>query len=107
VTIARDGVRSGPRRFVLRLDGFAPYTVLQGDSEGIVRVLAPLVRSSPGASAVSSSPAPTPSSSVRSSASSATPSPGRSAPGHPTTPRAATSMPAPPTQQDLDIKLTR
>jgi serine/threonine-protein kinase len=42
VTIDRAAARSAPRRFVLRIDGYAPYTVLQGDSEGIVHVTAPL-----------------------------------------------------------------
>jgi serine/threonine-protein kinase len=42
VTIDRAGVKAGPRRFIVKLDGYAPYTVLQGDSESIVKVTAPL-----------------------------------------------------------------
>jgi serine/threonine-protein kinase len=95
VSIARDGVRSAPRRFVLRLDGYAPYTVLQGDSEGTVDVLASLSRApaSSTASASASTSAPPPASRPTS-------------PRQPIAPHPA-SPASPPTHQDLDIKLTR
>lgn len=42
LSIERRSVVDGPRRFSLRRDGYATYTVEQGDSEQAVRVLAPL-----------------------------------------------------------------
>jgi serine/threonine-protein kinase len=99
VTIARAGVRSSPRHFVLRLDGYAPYTLLQGDSESIVHVTAPLARAT-------SQPTPLPTAALMPTpAPTSSPSqPAVRAPAQRATPRAATA--APP-QQDLDIKLTR
>jgi serine/threonine-protein kinase len=47
VTIDRASVQSGPRRFVLRLDGYAPYTLLQGDSSDTVESIALLVAAAP------------------------------------------------------------
>jgi serine/threonine protein kinase len=85
VTIDRAGVKDTQRRFVLRLDGYSPYTVLQGDSEGIVQVTAPLEALPAAASA--SAPAP------------------RALPPRWTPPRAATATQHPP--QDMDIKLQR
>jgi hypothetical protein len=41
----RKQVAGKPRRFVLRLPGYEPYEVVQGDSQDNVRVLATLVRS--------------------------------------------------------------
>jgi len=81
VTIDRASVQSGPRRFVLRLDGYAQYTVLQGDSTANVESVALLVASAP--------PAP--------SASAAAP-PRRN-------PRSPAAHPTP--KPDTDIKLTR
>ncbi|HTQ42721.1 MAG TPA: serine/threonine-protein kinase [Polyangiaceae bacterium] len=81
VTIDRASVRSGPRRFVLRLDGYAQYTVLQGDSTTNVESVALLVASAP----------PTPSASAT--------APPRRAPRPP----AARPTPKP----DTDIKLSR
>jgi serine/threonine-protein kinase len=94
VAIAREGVRSSPRRFVVRLDGYAPYTLVQGDAEGIVHIVAPL--SPAPASASAASPAP-PASSAAS----------RPASPHPTTAPHPASPATPSTHQDLDIKLTR
>jgi serine/threonine-protein kinase len=92
VPIARESARSAPRRFVLKLDGFAPYTLLQGDSEGTVHAMASLSRAA--APLIPSASAAPPSAS------------------HPNSPRPPvaphTASPAPsPTHQDLDIKLTR
>jgi eukaryotic-like serine/threonine-protein kinase len=56
VTIERASVRNAPRRFVLRLDGYAPYTVLQGDAESTVQIAAPLAALAPTASAATSAP---------------------------------------------------
>jgi serine/threonine-protein kinase len=51
VTIDRASVQSAPRRFVLRLDGYASYTLLQGDSTTTVESIALLVAAaSPAAS---------------------------------------------------------
>ena len=87
VTIARASVKNVERRFLLRLDGYAPYTVLQGDSEGIVQVTAPLeaLPAAPGTSA------------------SAPPAQGRAAPRW-TPPRTAATATQHP---DMDIKLQR
>jgi serine/threonine-protein kinase len=85
VTIDRAGLKGGPRRFLLRLDGYSPYTVLQGDSEGIVQVTAPL-------EALSTAPS-----------ASAAPAQGRIPPPRWTAPRATATHP----QQDMDIKLQR
>jgi serine/threonine-protein kinase len=90
VTIDRATAGSTPRRFVLRLDGYVPYTVVQGDSEGIVQVTAPLAPlASPSAAASSQPPAGG--------------RPGRSVPPRATTGAPGTQRP----QQDLDIKLQR
>jgi len=78
VTIDRAGVQNAPRRFVLRLDGYTPYTLLQGDSTTTVESVAVLAA------------APTPAA----SASAATP-PRRAPRAHPTA------------KPDTDIKLTR
>ena len=88
-TIDRGGVQDGPRRYVLRLDGYSTYKELQGDSEGIVLVSAPLEGLPPAPSASAS----------------ALPAPGRGLPRWTPPPRAAT-MPA-PRPQDTDIKLQR
>jgi hypothetical protein len=85
VTIDRAGLKGGPRRLLLRLDGYSPYTVLQGDSEGIVQVTAPL-------EALSTAPS-----------ASAAPAQGRIPPPRWTAPRATATHP----QQDMDIKLQR
>jgi hypothetical protein len=87
VTIDRASVKNVERRFLLRLDGYAPYTVLQGDSEGIVQVTAPLeaLPAAPGTSA------------------SAPPAQGRAAPRW-TPPRTAATATQHP---DMDIKLQR
>jgi serine/threonine protein kinase len=87
VTIDRAGLKGGPRRFVLRLEGYSPHTVLQGDSEGIVQVTAPL-------EALSTAP---------SASASATPAQGRTPPPRWTAPRATATHPQP----DMDIKLQR
>jgi hypothetical protein len=89
VTIDRAGPKGVPRRFVLRLDGYSPYTVLQGDSEGIVHVTAPLDALPAAPSAGASAP----------------PATGRPLPPRWTPPRAATTAQRP--QQDMDIKLQR
>ena len=85
VTVDRASVKNAQRHFVLRLEGYAPYTLLQGDSEGIVQVTAPLEALPAAASA--SAPAP------------------RALPPRWTPPRAATATQHPP--QDMDIKLQR
>jgi serine/threonine-protein kinase len=90
VTVDRAGARTTPRRFVLRLDGYVPYTVVQGDSEGIVQVTAPLA---PFA-APSVAPSTQPPAATR---------PTRWVAPRATTGTAATQRP----QQDLDIKLQR
>jgi eukaryotic-like serine/threonine-protein kinase len=82
VTIDRAGVQGAPRRFVLRLDGYASYTLLQGDSTTTVESVAVLVPSAPPAASGS-----------------ATAQPRRA-------PRPAAPRPA-PTRPDTDIKLTR
>ncbi|HEY3819144.1 MAG TPA: serine/threonine-protein kinase [Polyangiaceae bacterium] len=88
VTIDRAGLQAGPRRFVLRLDGYAPYTVLQTDSEGIVQVTAPLEPLPAAASATASAPPQ-----------GRTPPPPRWTPP----PKATATHP----QRDMDIKLQR
>jgi serine/threonine-protein kinase len=103
VTVDRTRAKNGGRRFVLRLDGYMPYTLLQGDSEGVVQVTAPLT---PLAAA---SVGPSASASVTASVGGA---PSGAAPSfHPRwgMPRTSSS-PASSThtaQQDLDIKLER
>jgi len=90
VTIDRAAVRGVQRRFVLRLDGYSPYTVLQGDSEGTVQVTAPLEPLPAAASSSASLP----------------PAQGRAPPPRWIPPRAtATATPRPP--PDTDIKLQR
>jgi len=42
VTIARSSVSVGPRRFVVRHEGYAPFTLEQGDSKAAVRTFATL-----------------------------------------------------------------
>lgn len=42
VTIARSTVSVGPRRFVVRHEGYAPFTLEQGDSKAAVRTFATL-----------------------------------------------------------------
>jgi serine/threonine protein kinase len=88
VTIDRAGVKSAERHFVLRLDGYAPYTVLQGDSEGIVQVTAPLDPLPATASVSASAP----------------PAQGH-APPRWTPPHGTATATRPP--QDTDIKLQR
>jgi serine/threonine-protein kinase len=87
VTVDRASVKNAQRHFVLRLEGYAPYTLLQGDSEGIVQVTAPLeaLLASPSVSA------------------SAPPAPGRALPRW-TPPRATGTATQHP---DMDIKLQR
>ncbi|MGC4091043.1 MAG: protein kinase [Polyangiaceae bacterium] len=43
LSIARDSVQNGPRKFVVERDGFAPYTIEQGDSDSNVNVSAVLL----------------------------------------------------------------
>jgi hypothetical protein len=88
VTIDRATVRGAPRRFVLRLDGYAPYTVLQGDAESTVQIAAPLATLAPSASVVASAP------------------PRAGAPRWPA-PTAPRVVPPPHPPQDPDIKLQR
>jgi eukaryotic-like serine/threonine-protein kinase len=89
VTIERASVQNGPRRFVLRLDGYAPYTVLQGDADSTVQIAAPLAAVAPSASGAGSVP------------------PRSAAPRWtaPTSPRPVPTPPHPP--QEPDIKLQR
>jgi serine/threonine-protein kinase len=58
VTIDRASVQSAPRRFVLRLDGYAPYTLLQGDSTTTVESIALLVALAPPAASGSGAAQP-------------------------------------------------
>jgi hypothetical protein len=58
VTIDRASVDSGARRFVLRLDGYAPYTLLQGDSTTTVESIALLVALAPPAASGSGAAQP-------------------------------------------------
>jgi serine/threonine-protein kinase len=92
VTVDRAAAQSAPRRFVLRLDGYAPYTVLQGDSEGIVHVTAPLEALPASSAAPSAATASPPPAQVR-----------RQPPPRAKGAAASTQHP----QQDMDIKLTR
>jgi eukaryotic-like serine/threonine-protein kinase len=78
VTIDRASVQSAPRRFVLRLDGYAQYTVLQGDSTTNVESVALLVASAPPAAS-----------------------------GSAAAPPRRTPRPHPTSKPDTDIKLTR
>ncbi len=78
VTIERAGVQNVPRRFVLRLDGYTPYTLLQGDSTTTVESVAVLAASPPPAAS------------------------GSAAGSARRTPR-----PRPTSKPDTDIKLTR
>lgn len=55
IAIERASVKDAPRTFVLRLDGYAPYTVLQGDSESSVVTIAPLAALAPAAASASAS----------------------------------------------------
>jgi serine/threonine-protein kinase len=82
VTIDRTSVQNTPRKFVLRLDGYAPYTLLQGDSTATVESIALLVASAPAAASASASAQPR------------------------RTPRPPAARPT-PTRPDTDIKLTR
>jgi serine/threonine-protein kinase len=104
LTVDRASTRNAPRRFVIRLDGYMPYTVLQGDSEGVVPVTAPLTPLGVPSSA--------PSSGSIVPASVAGPAASASAPRHPARwPYAGSTGSAPGSprgaQQDLDIKLER
>jgi serine/threonine-protein kinase len=83
VTIDRASVQSAPRRFVLRLDGYAPYIVLQGDSTSTVESVALLVASAPPAASGSAA------------------APSRR------TPRSPAARPTTTARPDTDIKLTR
>jgi len=83
VTIDRTSVQSAPRRFVLRLDGYAPYTVLQGDSTTTVESVALLVASAPPAASGSAAVPPR------------------------RTPRSPAARPTSTSRPDTDIKLTR
>lgn len=82
VTIDRASVKTAPRRFVLRLDGYAPYTFLQGDSTTAVESIAPLVALAPPPASSSAAVQPRP------------------------VPRPPAARPA-PTRPDSDIKLSR
>ena len=91
VTIDRATLKDQKRRFVLRLQGYSPYTWLQGDSEGIVHVTAPLAPQPVAATTISAS---------------APPAEGRAPRWTP--PRATATVTATQhPQQDLDIKLQR
>jgi hypothetical protein len=83
ITIDRASVQSGARRFALRLDGYVPYTLLQGDSTTTVESVALLVASAP--------PAPSGSAAAQ---------PRRNL-------RAPAAHPTSTTRPDTDIKLTR
>jgi serine/threonine-protein kinase len=83
VSIDRGAARARPRRFVLRLDGYVPYTIDQGPSDVPVRVVAALEPIVPQR-AVDAAPAARP-------------------PRPPTRPAAPASHPP----QEPDIKLTR
>jgi hypothetical protein len=94
VTIDRAGVKRGPRRFIVKLDGYVPYTVLQGDSETVVKVTAPLDALPPAASASAAAPP------------ASVPSPVHGPPPRWTPPpRSTTNAAHPP--PDTDIKLQR
>ncbi|HEX8789965.1 MAG TPA: serine/threonine-protein kinase [Polyangiaceae bacterium] len=85
LTVDRASVQAAPRRFVLRLDGYVPYTLLQGDSTTSVEAIAPLVAVAPAAS------------------SSATTAPQPRPPVRPPAARPSTK----PDSRDTDIKLSR
>ena len=94
--IERASVKRAPRRLVLRLAGYAPYTLLQPDSEGDVHVLAELAAMP---ARISDADADATASTAARSASPLTPAP-KSKP-------ASTSATARPVNPDLDIKLKR
>lgn len=90
--IERASLRHGPRKLVVRLAGYAPYTLLQSDSDSDVRVMAELVAAPPVAPTDSSTAAtPTTAKPTPSSAKQSTPTPPAARPPNP----------------DLDIKLKR
>jgi serine/threonine-protein kinase len=96
-------VKTQPRRFVVKLDGYDPYTLLQGDSDGNVRVVAPLIRSDKTAAATTAptdSAAPTATATGKRHGGGWTPPP-------PTTTAAHPPPPPPQTSEPPDIKLRR
>jgi len=58
LTIERASVAAGPRLFVLRRPGYEPYSIMQGDSDANVRVMAALVPAVPVAAASGVAPPP-------------------------------------------------
>ncbi|HEY3234320.1 MAG TPA: serine/threonine-protein kinase [Polyangiaceae bacterium] len=58
ITIDKADVRARPRTLALRHAGYQPYTVVQGDSQENVRLLAALVAESPAPAVASSESAP-------------------------------------------------
>jgi serine/threonine protein kinase len=49
LSIDHASVKAAPRHFVVKLDGYAPYTLLQGDSNEVVHLVAPLATAAPSA----------------------------------------------------------
>ena len=92
--IERASLKGAPRRFVLRLAGYTPYTLLQPDSESDVHVLAELA----------AMPAPTIGASASASTADASAAPPLTAPKSRPASTSTTPRPANP---DLDIKLKR
>ncbi|WP_437676121.1 serine/threonine protein kinase [Sorangium sp. So ce131] len=51
LSVSNSSVRSSPRRLTVRLDGYEPYSIVQGPSEQSVRLVATLSKSAPPPSA--------------------------------------------------------
>ena len=105
ISIEHASVQSAPRHFVIKLDGYAPYTLLQSDSNEVVHVVAPLATLAPVP------PAPSAAASASSSSSSSADA-APTAPGH----GGRRGLPPPPpgsatggnhSQQESDIRLKR
>jgi serine/threonine protein kinase len=102
LSIDHASVQSVPRHFVVKLDGYAPYTLLQGDSNEVVHLVAPLAAVAPppppsGATSVAGAvPDPKPGSNGHG---------GRRGPPPPPPSSAGTTVTHP--QQESDIRLKR
>ncbi|AUX49017.1 protein kinase [Sorangium cellulosum] len=100
LSVSNSSVRSSPRRLTVRLEGYEPYSIVQGPSEQSVRLVATLSKSAPPPSAPATTAAP-----------SQPPPPSRPYSGKsyaaPKAPAAPDPPPAAPTPRPLDIQIER
>jgi serine/threonine-protein kinase len=98
LSIANESVRDQPRRLTLRLEGYEPYSIVQGPSDQAVRLMATLAKSAQPTAAPTSAPTSAPATKGH------TPRvPPRPPPPPPSTP----STPQPPPPRPLDITTER